>query len=62
MGISRAAATLALVIFEVWFGLALYYLIGPFIPFNTLGLLIASIMGIIILTTYGGVRIGCKSK
>jgi len=60
MSFARTAATVALVVFEVWMGLALYTFIGPYIPFGTLGVLVVSILGIIVLTTYAGVKLGCS--
>jgi hypothetical protein len=60
MSFARSAAVIALVVFEVWFGLALYTFLSPYIPFGTLGVLLISIIGIVVLTSYAGVKLGCS--
>lgn len=62
MSLTRTALVAAMVVAEVWFGMSVYFLFASFMPLSTLSMLIVSIVLIIVLTTWGGVRFGSGSK
>jgi len=62
MSLTRIALVTAMVVAEVWFGMSMYYLLASVLPLSSLSLLIVSVVLIIALTTWGGVRFGCGTK